>query len=114
MFANCNFIMIGDGQYLTDHHNRENEMLIYANPSFSKDNIIADFVQSVWWDKIPKTLRENGGIEYAIGEMVLNLTDNDLMLDEGSLDENDMDYLEFANEGYNEIHLYAYLQWNVE
>lgn len=93
----CKYIDTCYPDYLTDHHNRDNELLISANVSAFKSSIYQDFWNSaIRQDTIPQNISDSE-IESAIKCMV-----NDLDL---SILEKDSNFYQ------QEIYIYAYLSW---
>ena len=101
----CTYIGTYAPDYLTDHHNRENELLIEANPSPNASEVITSFWEYVnmCGDKIPKHI-SNGQIICAIRNMVARLSEYDIYPDI----ELDMDECDPCSDG---IYIYAYLSW---
>jgi hypothetical protein len=78
----CDLIMTGDGQFLTDHHNRDNELLISAYPSLDKESMFQEFWESaICTDKIPQSIPDSE-IKVAIQKLVDSLLPFELCLTE--------------------------------
>ena len=90
----CSYIDTCYPDYLEDHHNRGNELLILASPSISRAAICDDFwTSAIASDKIPQEITDSE-IKSAIFSMV------------DSLATSAIDYQEDS-----EIYIYAYLSW---
>lgn len=98
----CNFIDCCSPDYLSDHHNRDNEALILACPDKDTEAIIEDFSWYASSAKIPFSI-EMEQIDAAIKLMVDNLPIDSLypVYYSESIDSDDD----------SEIYLYAYLSW---
>lgn len=103
----CSHIMTGDGQYLTDHHNRDNEILISCLPQKSRKGVIELLISDTHsTDKLPDWISDRDFIE-AIICMVNRLTSEDCYPSY---------YRELEKEDYDswldcDIRIWAYLSW---
>lgn len=103
----CSYILTGDGQYLTDHHNRENEILICSQPLRSRKHIIDSLISSAYdSNRLPNWISDKEMID-AIVCMVDRLTTEDCYPScYRELKKTDFDaWLEC------DINIYAYLSW---
>ncbi len=90
----CTYIDTCYPDYLQDHHNRENELLILATPTICRATVCDDFwISAISSDKIPQEISDSE-IKSAIFSMV------------DSLNTSEIDYREDS-----EVYLYAYLSW---
>lgn len=90
----CTYIDTCYPDYLQDHHNRENELLILASPCICRATICDDFwTSAITSDKIPQEITDSE-IKSAIFSLV------------NSLATSQIDYQEDS-----EVYIYAYLSW---
>lgn len=100
----CNYIDVCSPDYLTDHHNRDNEFLLCGTPSFSKIALRQSLLESTdCCNHIPKEISLDA-IDKAIEDMVDGLflwqqlpEIDGVLVDEDNLPE--------------DIYVYAYLAW---
>lgn len=105
----CTFIMTGDGQYLTDHHNRENEILISSTPQKTRKRLIEYLIDSAFdSEKLPDFISDKEVID-AVVTMVNFMSNEDCYPSyyEEELNKTDEDgWFIDCN-----INAYAYLSW---
>lgn len=102
----CNYIECCCPDYLTDHHNRDNELLILCIPSTDRDQVMHDLYESSVDNYLPNDLSDDD-LKAAISDMVESLTLEQLC---PSYYQQWIDS-PIDDDTYNDYYLYAYLSW---
>lgn len=96
------YIATGDGQYLTDHHNRDGECLILDSPSQDDDEVIGEFFRSVCeCDRIPDEV-DDDQVRAVLKVFVSELLDSEKYPDYMTGDH---------TPPWDNVSLYAVLRW---
>ncbi len=104
MNIQCNYIGICCPDYLTDHHNRENELLILASANAENSNslineLISDAMSSV---RIPNSITDE-----QIKEAIIDCFKDFMFGRDMATGDTDFQYDE-------DVYVYAYLSWEKE